>query len=85
MPYHLENVQITSYQLGVLSRVPIVNLTFLADPIGALRRQGIAVAPEAEPAWRQFASALQALERATARSGTTGVTSSVHFELQISS
>jgi len=85
MQYHLENVQITSYQIGVLSRVPIGNLTFLTDPIGFLRRQNIAVPPEAEPAWRQLASALQALERAGARSGNrSAVKASVQFELKIS-
>jgi hypothetical protein len=65
MPIHLENVQITSYQLGAAGD-PTIGQTFLADPVGSLRRKGFAVAPGAEPTWRQLATALQALQRVSA-------------------
>ena len=68
MPYmelHLENVRIVSYQTGG-SSAPIVGPTFIADPVGSLRRQGFGVPPATEAAWRQLANALQALQRASA-------------------
>jgi hypothetical protein len=65
--YHIENCKIVSYELGG-ARTPMIGQTFLADPLGSLRRQGFAVLPATEPAWRQLAFALQALQRASAES-----------------
>jgi hypothetical protein len=66
--YHIDNVQITSYQMG--AAVAVLAPEFLADPIGTLRRQGFAVSPMAEPAWRQLATALQALKPAPGQART---------------
>ena len=71
MPIHLENVQITSYQIGA-DGTSIIGQMFLADPVGSLRRQGFAVPQAAEPAWRQLAFALQALQRASAGPAPAG-------------
>jgi len=65
--YHIENCKIVSYQLGG-ARTSLIGQTFLADPIGSLRRQGFAVLPATESAWRQLAYALQALQRGSAGS-----------------
>ncbi len=70
MPIHLENVQITSYQLGTLGDSTIGQM-FLADPVGSLRQKGFAVTPVAGPAWRQLAGALQALQRLSAATAPT--------------
>jgi hypothetical protein len=70
MRVHLENVQIVSYQLGAAGDSTI-GQTFMADPVGSLRRKGFTVPPAVEPTWRQLATALQTLERLSALSGPT--------------
>jgi hypothetical protein len=55
---------------------------FIADPVGTLRSQGFAVPTAAEPAWRQFASSLQALERASGGSTYEGALA-LYIDFQI--
>jgi hypothetical protein len=69
MQWQLENCRITSYSISGASTL-MVGQTFVGDPVGSLRRQGFVVPPATEPAWRQFANALQALQRATAPAQT---------------
>ena len=65
MQWQLENCRITSYSISGASTL-VAGQTFVADPVGSLHRQGFAVPPATEPAWRQLANALQALQRASA-------------------
>jgi hypothetical protein len=88
MPVTLENCYITSYQLGGM--LDMNKHMFTADPVGTMRSRGITVPPDAEHAWRQLVTALQALQR-----GSDGSTSAenrafrsrsghlLHLEIQI--
>ena len=60
----LERCFIKSWSTSGDAGAPVNGPLFLADPVGTLRGHGVAVLPAEEHAWRQLASALQALQRA---------------------